>query len=82
MERLVSCLAPNVFLAEDPLSVKWGTFSLMEAELACMRQLLRRSEKWKYFINLTGEEYSLVTNLELVTMLQKIDGRNIINTNG
>ena len=79
MRSLVKCLPNNVFLASNPVDVKWGNFSLLRAELSCMRDLLARSGTWKYLINLTGEEFPLVTNLELVTILKRLGGRNIVD---
>ena len=33
-------------------------------------------KKWKYFINLTGQEFPLKTNLELVRILTAYNGAN------
>ena len=43
--QLVECyktLHPetNIFMAKDTKSVKWGNYSLLEADLICMEQLL------------------------------------------
>ncbi|GFR60437.1 beta-1,3-galactosyl-O-glycosyl-glycoprotein beta-1,6-N-acetylglucosaminyltransferase [Elysia marginata] len=46
-----------------------GFFHTME------RQNTRR-KKWKYFINLTGQEFPLMTNYELVKVLQAFKGAN------
>ena len=37
------------------------------------------STQWKYLINLTGEEFPLVTNKELVSVLSRIRGANILD---
>ena len=42
----------------------------------CMDDLLKSHIKWKYFINLTGQEFPLKTNLELVRILKSLDGAN------
>ncbi|XP_059165326.1 beta-1,3-galactosyl-O-glycosyl-glycoprotein beta-1,6-N-acetylglucosaminyltransferase-like [Physella acuta] len=68
----------NVFLTTKRLSVKWGTFSVLEPELVCMRELFSY-KKWKYFINLTGQEFPLKTNYELVKILKSFNGANSIN---
>ena len=34
-----------------------------------------------YYINLTGEEFPLVTNMELVTILSQLKGDNIVEGN-
>ena len=38
--------------------------------------LLLFPDKWKYYINLTGEEFPLVTNAELVSILSRLKGTN------
>ena len=69
---------PNVFVASRLVDVEWGTFSVLEAEFACMKDLLMKSGKWKYFINLTGQEWPLKTNWELVQVLKAVNGANLI----
>ena len=67
----------NVFVAQKTVDVRWGYFSVLESELYCMEELLKY-KKWKYFINLTGKEWPLKTNLELVKILTAINGSNIL----
>ncbi len=45
----------------------------------CMHDLWRRSVRWRYFINLTGREFPLKTNLELVRILTTYNGSNDID---
>jgi len=66
----------NVFVLQRSFAVSWGTFSVLQPELACMRRLLRRSKKWKYFINLTGQELPLKTNWQIVQILKAFNGSN------
>ena len=66
----------NVFLAQKTIGIRWGFFSVLEADLNCMEELLKYKQ-WKYFINLTGKEWPLKTNLELVKILKAINGANI-----
>ena len=76
-ELITSCL-DNVVIASMSYNVTWGTFSVLEAELVCM-QTLWQYKKWKYFINLTGQEFPLKTNRELVAILKSFDGANIVD---
>ncbi|XP_059168174.1 beta-1,3-galactosyl-O-glycosyl-glycoprotein beta-1,6-N-acetylglucosaminyltransferase-like [Physella acuta] len=69
---------PNVFLTSKRIDVKWGQFSVLEPEIICMRELFRY-KKWKYFINLTGQEFPLKTNYEIVKILKAFRGANSIN---
>ena len=73
----VKCL-DNVFLAPRMIHVTWGTFSVLEADLICMAALYSHTTRWKYFINLTGQEFPLRTNHELVKILQLYAGGNDI----
>jgi len=66
----------NVFVLQKPVDVHWGYFSVLEPELKCMKRLLRRSKKWKYFINLTGQEFPLKTNWQIVRILKAFNGSN------
>ncbi|XP_046551048.1 beta-1,3-galactosyl-O-glycosyl-glycoprotein beta-1,6-N-acetylglucosaminyltransferase 3-like [Haliotis rubra] len=72
---LTTCL-PNVFLSSRSVVVKWGSFTVLEPELVCMQDLLKH--KWRYLINLTGQEFPLKTNMELVQILKAYDGANDI----
>ncbi|XP_046561646.1 beta-1,3-galactosyl-O-glycosyl-glycoprotein beta-1,6-N-acetylglucosaminyltransferase-like [Haliotis rubra] len=65
VRRLMSCFT-NVFMASRAVRVQWGTFTVLQPELVCMRDMWRLPTKWRYFINLTGQEFPLKTNYELV----------------
>ena len=45
--RAVASCFPNVFVPPDTVAVKWGRFSVLEAELICMRHLLTR-KNWRF----------------------------------
>ncbi|GAA51511.1 beta-1 3-galactosyl-O-glycosyl-glycoprotein beta-1 6-N-acetylglucosaminyltransferase 3 [Clonorchis sinensis] len=74
------CFNSNVFFVPDEhrTTVRWGYFSVLEPEFTCTRLLLQRSGKWKYWINLTGQEFPLRTNLELVLALKALNGTNVV----
>ena len=77
VERLSSCFS-NVFVVTPSVVVEWGQFSVLEPELLCIKELLKRYKTWKYFINLTGQELPLRTNYELVKILSAVDGANFV----
>ena len=77
IESRVTCF-DNVFLAPRMINVYWGRFSVLEADLICMEALYNHKTKWKYFINLTGQEFPLKTNYELVRILKFYAGGNDI----
>jgi hypothetical protein len=78
MRKIVRCF-PNVFIASKLESVGWGEFSVLQAELNCMNDILRYSN-WRYFINLTGQEFPLVTNRELVESFTALNNTNMIDS--
>ncbi|CAH1778732.1 unnamed protein product [Owenia fusiformis] len=65
----------NVIIASELIDVQWGAFTVLEPELRCMKDLWAY-KKWKYFINLTGQEFPLRTNWELVKILKAYNGAN------
>ena len=79
MSAIAECFE-NVFISSRSIDVRWGEFSVLEPELVCMEDLWRRSNKWKYFINLTGQEFPLKTNLQLVKILKAYNGANDLET--
>ena len=76
--KIISCL-PNVFLCSKSENVKWGMFSIVQAELNCWNDLLQSKVAWRYLINLTGKEFPLKTNLQLVKILKALNGTNNID---
>ena len=75
MDGIANCFE-NVFLLNPRIDVRWGQYTNLEPELLCMEELLSRNRKWKYFINLTGQEFPLRTNYELVRILMTYNGAN------
>ncbi len=74
MDSIAKCF-DNVFLSSRSIDVQWGWFSVLEPELVCMEDLIKY-KKWKYFINLTGQEWPLKTNDDLVKILKIFNGAN------
>lgn len=79
MEGLAHCL-PNVFIASKIESVFYASFSRLKADLNCLSDLLSSEVKWKYVINLCGQDFPLRSNVELVSELKKLDGANMVET--
>lgn len=75
MQGIANCFE-NVFMSDKRFNVQWGKITVLQPELNCMKQLWNKSKKWKYFINLTGQEFPLRTNYELVQILQAYNGAN------
>ncbi|XP_028457883.1 beta-1,3-galactosyl-O-glycosyl-glycoprotein beta-1,6-N-acetylglucosaminyltransferase 4-like [Perca flavescens] len=79
VEGLARCL-PNVFIASKRESVYYASFSRLKADLNCLSDLLGSEVKWKYVINLCGQDFPLRSNIELVSELKKLKGDNMLET--
>ncbi|XP_078000486.1 beta-1,3-galactosyl-O-glycosyl-glycoprotein beta-1,6-N-acetylglucosaminyltransferase-like [Glandiceps talaboti] len=79
MKAITSCF-DNVFIASRLTNVVWASISIVNAERYCQKDLLAKNKKWKYLINLTGQEFPLKTNLEIVQILKEFKGQNDIHT--
>ena len=79
MKKIAQCF-DNVFVVEERLNVIYGSFAHMQSDIQCMKLLLKSNTKWKYYINLTGQEFPLKTNLEIVEILKSLNGANDVET--
>ncbi|KAK2159865.1 hypothetical protein LSH36_144g00002 [Paralvinella palmiformis] len=77
VQALAACF-DNVWIASHLDKIKWGDVSVLLPEINCMRDLVRYHRKWKYFINLTGQEFPLRTNYELARIAEIFNGSNDI----
>ena len=60
IQAMIRCLS-NVFISANSTDVVWAHFSLVQAQINCMQELLQSSVKWKYYINLVGQDFPLYT---------------------
>ncbi|XP_020779289.2 beta-1,3-galactosyl-O-glycosyl-glycoprotein beta-1,6-N-acetylglucosaminyltransferase 4-like [Boleophthalmus pectinirostris] len=79
MESLARCL-PNVMIASKREYVVYASITRLKADLHCMSDLLKSEVKWKYIINLCGQDFPLRPNTELVNELTKLKGANMLET--
>lgn len=79
VEGLADCL-PNVFIVSKRESVIYASISRLKADLNCLSDLLKSEVKWKYVINLCGQDFPLRSNIELVSELRKLNGGNMLET--
>ncbi|KAM9361106.1 beta-1,3-galactosyl-O-glycosyl-glycoprotein beta-1,6-N-acetylglucosaminyltransferase-like [Symphorus nematophorus] len=75
IKGITSCF-PNVFMVSQAVNVVYAGWPRVQADLNCMADLYNASTKWKYFINLCGQDFPLKTNLEIVRMLRSLRGAN------
>ena len=78
MTSIASCF-PNVILT-DRISFVYGTYDSIKTELRTMTCALESTVKWKYYLNLAGQEFPLKTNLEIVRILKIFNGTNDIES--
>uniref|UniRef100_A0A667WRB3 Glucosaminyl (N-acetyl) transferase 4 n=1 Tax=Myripristis murdjan TaxID=586833 RepID=A0A667WRB3_9TELE len=79
MEGLARCL-PNVFIASKQESVIYAGISRLKADLNCLSDLLETEVKWKYVINLCGQDFPLRSNMELLSELRSLNGANMLES--
>ena len=73
---LANCF-DNVFIASHLDKIKWGDISVILPDINCMNDFARYHRgKYKYYINLTGQEMVLRTNWELVQIAKIFNGSN------
>ncbi|VDP96131.1 unnamed protein product [Trichobilharzia regenti] len=82
---LANCFGDNVIVVNrsESVVVRWGYYSILEVFLLCSDKLMRNDRmKWKYILNVSGQELPLRTNWELVAALKAINGSNIVENAG
>ncbi|MBX9907075.1 MAG: beta-1,6-N-acetylglucosaminyltransferase [Beijerinckiaceae bacterium] len=68
---------PNSAILEGHRAL-WGGYSLVNAELRGMAQLLEMGADWEFFINLSGQDYPLKSQDEISSFLKRNRGREFI----
>ena len=61
--------------AVQRIPVYWGHYSIVEAELGCLTDLMDSGRNWSYAIDMAGSELMMVTNKEMVAELSANMGR-------
>ncbi|KAL4630135.1 beta-1,3-galactosyl-O-glycosyl-glycoprotein beta-1,6-N-acetylglucosaminyltransferase [Arapaima gigas] len=76
---ITSCFE-NVVISSRLETIVYGSWSRVQADINCMRDLYSMSSRWKYFINLCGQDFPIKTNLEVVRKLKSLRGKNSLET--
>lgn len=79
VEAIVSCL-PNVFVASKLERVVYASWSRVQADLNCMKDLLGSHIQWRYLLNTCGTDFPIKTNWEIVQTLKFLNGRNSLES--
>ena len=56
--------------------MKWGTDTILQADLLCTKYLYENHDSWKILVNIAGSEYPLKTNHEIV--MKYLNARNTV----
>ncbi|XP_015239627.1 PREDICTED: beta-1,3-galactosyl-O-glycosyl-glycoprotein beta-1,6-N-acetylglucosaminyltransferase 7 isoform X1 [Cyprinodon variegatus] len=75
VEKLASCF-DNVFLSSRREKVTYAGFSRLQADLNCMKDLSTSPIPWRKVINLCGQDFPVMSNLELVQYMQSKEWRD------
>ena len=78
--NLAVCI-DNIITPTNFIEVHWGHRSLMEAQMNCFKNLLKKhnSYPWRYVITLCGKELPLRTNREIVYLLKSLNGTSAVH---
>ena len=59
-------------------STLWGGYSLVDAELRGIEELLKIGSEWKFFINLSGQDFPLKSQTHIQDFLSRNIGKDFI----
>ncbi|NP_001088259.1 uncharacterized protein LOC495090 [Xenopus laevis] len=79
VKAITSCFE-NVFIASQLESVVYASWTRVQADINCMKDLHNKNAQWKYLINLCGMDFPIKTNQEMVVMLKGLKGQNSLET--
>src|SRR3989338_835614 len=68
---------PNSHILKSQ-SVVWGGYSMVEAELRGIKELLRINSKWDFFINLSGQDFPLKSQPFIKNFLKQNKGKSFM----
>nr|XP_043880641.1 beta-1,3-galactosyl-O-glycosyl-glycoprotein beta-1,6-N-acetylglucosaminyltransferase 7 [Solea senegalensis] len=75
IQRLVSCFQ-NTFLSSRSEAVTYAGFSRLQADLNCLMDLAKSKIGWRKVVNLCGQDFPVMSNLELVQYMQSKEWRD------
>src|SRR3972149_6111059 len=59
-------------------SILWGGYSLVDAELRGIEELLKLGSEWEFFINLSGQDFPLKSQTHIQDFLRRNRGNDFI----
>ena len=73
IKDLATCF-DNIVVIETRVNVVYASILSLLADIECVKVALKSSIRWRYHLNLCGQEFPLRTNLELVQILSLMNG--------
>jgi Core-2/I-Branching enzyme len=73
--------ADNIFLVDDSkrIDVKWGKISQVDATLILLRMIIESKREYDYVWLISGQDYPIKSEDDIVKFFQKKSGENFIN---
>jgi hypothetical protein len=65
---------PNASLLKSEKAL-WGGYSLVDAELRGIKELLKMNRTWKFFINLSAQDFPLKSQTDIHHFLKQHPGK-------
>ncbi|XP_056425257.1 beta-1,3-galactosyl-O-glycosyl-glycoprotein beta-1,6-N-acetylglucosaminyltransferase 3-like [Hyla sarda] len=78
--RAITSCFNNVFVASKLVKVVYASWSRVQADFNCMKDLLQSNIPWKYLLNTCGTDFPLKTNAEIVRVLKTLNGKNTMES--
>ncbi|XP_030165213.1 beta-1,3-galactosyl-O-glycosyl-glycoprotein beta-1,6-N-acetylglucosaminyltransferase 7-like [Lynx canadensis] len=69
VQTLVNCFE-NIFISSKRGRVAHTGFTRLQADLTCMRDLVRSKFQWNYVLNLCGHDFPIKTNKEIIRYIR------------
>ena len=70
----------NVVVLDNRLDIIYAGYSRLEADFMCMKELMKKDQKWQFLINLCGQDFPIKTNSEIAAELKSLKGSVIPST--
>ena len=78
LRQFTKCFS-NIFISTKQVHIVYGSVSILDAHLSCLKDLVNVTADWRYVITLNSPEIPLVTNKEMVDTLIIMNGTNVMS---
>ncbi|KAM4841801.1 beta-1,3-galactosyl-O-glycosyl-glycoprotein beta-1,6-N-acetylglucosaminyltransferase 7-like [Thomomys bottae] len=69
VQTLAHCFE-NIFVSSQTQKVAYTNHGRLQADISCMKDLVRSKLRWKHVINLCGQDFPIKTNREIIQYLR------------